>query len=36
LMIVMIWINFNAFVVLIGFELNASIRGAKKFLKTNN
>ncbi|MDP4289671.1 MAG: YihY/virulence factor BrkB family protein [Bacteroidota bacterium] len=33
LMIVMIWINFNAFVVLIGFELNASIRGAKKFLK---
>lgn len=33
LMIIMIWINFNAFVVLIGFELNASIRGAKKFLK---
>ena len=36
LMIVMIWINFNAFVVLIGFELNASIRGAKKFLKKVN
>jgi len=36
LMIVMIWINFNAFVVLIGFELNASIRGAKKFLKKSN
>lgn len=36
LMIVMIWINFNAFVVLIGFELNASIRGAKKFLKSGN
>jgi membrane protein len=36
LMIVMIWINFNAFVVLIGFELNASIRGAKKFLKKGN
>jgi len=33
LMIIMVWINFNAFVVLIGFELNASIRGAKKFLK---
>ena len=33
LMIIMIWINFNSFVVLIGFELNASIRGAKKFLK---
>lgn len=33
LMIIMIWINFNAFVVLIGFELNASIRGAKKSLK---
>jgi membrane protein len=32
LMIIMIWINFNAFVVLIGFELNASIRGAKKSL----
>jgi uncharacterized BrkB/YihY/UPF0761 family membrane protein len=29
----MVWINFNAFVVLIGFELNASIRGAKRFLK---
>lgn len=36
LMIVMIWINFNAFVVLIGFELNASIRGARKFLKSKN
>jgi membrane protein len=36
LMMVMIWINFNAFVVLIGFELNASIRGAKKFLKKDN
>jgi membrane protein len=36
LMIVMIWINFNAFVVLIGFELNASIRGAQKFLKKSN
>jgi membrane protein len=33
LMIIMIWINFNAFVVIIGFELNASIRGAKKSLK---
>jgi membrane protein len=32
LMIIMIWINFNAFVVLIGFELNASIRGAKNYL----
>ncbi len=29
LMIVMIWINFNALVILIGFELNASILGAK-------
>jgi membrane protein len=33
LMIVMIWINFNAFVVLIGFELNASIRSAKRSLE---
>jgi membrane protein len=33
LMVIMVWINFNAFVVLIGFELNASIRGAKRFLK---
>lgn len=33
LMIIMIWINFNAFVVLIGFELNASIRGAKRNLR---
>ena len=32
LMIIMIWINFNAFVVLIGFEFNASIRSAKKSL----
>jgi membrane protein len=30
LMIIMIWINFNALAVIIGFELNASIRGAKK------
>lgn len=30
LMIIMIWINFNAMAVIIGFELNASIRGAKK------
>lgn len=29
LMILMIWINFNALVLLIGFELNASIKGAK-------
>ena len=29
LMMIMIWINFNAWVVLIGFELNASIMGAK-------
>lgn len=32
LMIIMIWINFNAFVVIIGFELNASIRSAKRSL----
>jgi membrane protein len=30
LMIIMIWINFNALAVIIGFELNASIMGAKK------
>jgi membrane protein len=33
LMIIMIWINFNAYVVLIGFELNASIIGAKRSLR---
>ena len=30
LMIIMIWINFNALAVIIGFELNASILGARK------
>ncbi|MBN1548004.1 MAG: YihY/virulence factor BrkB family protein [Syntrophaceae bacterium] len=30
LMIIMIWINFNAMAVIIGFELNASILEAKK------
>jgi membrane protein len=33
LMIIMIWINFNALSVIIGFELNASIRGAKRNLR---
>jgi len=30
LMIIMIWLNFNALAVIIGFELNASILGARK------
>ncbi len=35
LIIILIWINFNATILLIGFELNASINKAKK-LKNNN
>ncbi len=30
LMIIMLWLNFNALAVIIGFELNASILGARK------
>jgi membrane protein len=36
LMIIMIWINFNALAVIIGFELNASILGAKKKINGEN
>ena len=36
LMIIMIWINFNALAVIIGFELNASIMGARKKINGNN
>lgn len=35
LIIVMVWIYFNAMIVLIGFELNASIRNAKRRMNTN-
>jgi len=30
LLIILLWIYINAFILLIGFELNASIQGAKK------
>ncbi len=36
LIIIMLWINFNALAVIIGFELNASILGAKKKIFADN
>jgi membrane protein len=37
LIIIMVWIFFNAMIVLIGFELNVSIRNAKrKYRKPSN
>lgn len=35
LIVIMLWIQFNSIIVLIGFELNASIRNAKLRMKEN-
>jgi membrane protein len=36
IIVILLWIQFNSFILLIGFELNASIKNAKSCMKTIN